>query len=490
MTQQIQTAISAWEQPIPFRNMDLPMFPIDELPMYVKNYACEVAETTQTSIDMSGVASLAILALCIQGKFRIKGKQNWIEPLNLYTLVVAPPAERKSAVVSLMSEPIKEYENSENERLAPSIEQSKIEKQILQNRKKALESKAAKNPGDYSLEIQALSEEISEFKEIKPCRLFCDDITPEKLTGVLSDNHGRAAILSAEGGIFDIMAGRYAGSSNIDVFLKAHAGDSIRVDRQSRQSEYIKNPAMTTLIFSQPSVMGSLMENSTFQGRGLCARFLYSIPTSTVGKRKFGSNPITEATAASYHNIINLLLNYNPDEPRIISLAPEAYKLLEAYAEKFEPMLKDELSDIADWAGKFIGTVLRIAGLLYIADCMPLNDTDILTVPKNIMQNAIIIGEYFLEHAKAAYQMMGADETAEHCRYILRQMQKSPSENIGLRDIMRFCRKFKTAEQALIPINRLCEYDYLREAQTEYSGKGRPQTKTWEVNPKAYNVKI
>jgi hypothetical protein len=468
MTQQIQTAISGWEQPIPFRIMNLPTFPIDELPMYVKNYACEVAETTQTSIDMSGVASLAILALCIQGKFRIKGKQNWIEPLNLYTLVVAPPAERKSAVVSLISEPIKEYENSENERLAPSIEQSKIEKQILQNRKKALESKAAKNPGDYSLEIQAISEEISEFKEIKPCRLFCDDITPEKLTGVLSDNHGRAAILSAEGGIFDIMAGRYAGSSNIDVFLKAHAGDSIRVDRQSRPSEYIKNPAMTTLIFSQPSVMASLMENAIFQGRGLCARFLYSIPTSTVGKRNFGSSPINEIVKDSYYNLIERLLEYEPDEPHTVTLSYGTYTKLQTFAEKIEPMLTNELSDITDWAGKLIGTVLRIAGILYISSTAPLYNATNLNVDERTMQSAINIGEYFLEHAKAAYQMMGTDENVSNANYILRKVQNQNLMQFTKRELIRICRKFKSTELLTAPLKVLEEHNYIREDGKQY----------------------
>jgi hypothetical protein len=166
MTQQTQTLPSVWEQPIPFRNMDLPAFPTDKLPMIISNYVQAAAEATQTSSDMSAVGSLAILALSTQGKFKIRGKKDWIEPLNIFALVVAPPAERKSAVVFLVSEPVKKHENAENERLAPSIERSKIEKQILQNRKKTLESKAAKGSGDYSLEIQAISEEISEFKEI------------------------------------------------------------------------------------------------------------------------------------------------------------------------------------------------------------------------------------------------------------------------------------------------------------------------------------
>ena len=69
--------------------------------MIVGDYAMAVAETTQTSRDMAAAAGLAILALCVQGKFRIEGKPNWQEPLSLYTLVVAPPAERKSAAMAL-----------------------------------------------------------------------------------------------------------------------------------------------------------------------------------------------------------------------------------------------------------------------------------------------------------------------------------------------------------------------------------------------------
>lgn len=483
---------SVWEQPLPFRNMDLSQFPVDELPVIVGDYVYAVAETTQTSPDMAAVASLAILSLCLQGKFKIEGKKDWIEPLNLYTLVVAPPAERKSAIMALMSEPVKKFENAENDRLAPSIEQNKMEKQILQNRKKSLESKLAKTKTADNFDIQILSRELSEFEEIKPCQLFCDDITPEKLTGILSDNNGKTAILSAEGGIFDVLAGRYSGNANIDVFLKAHSGDSIRVDRQGRTSEYIKNPAMTTLIFSQPSVMSSLIANATFHGRGLCARFLYSIPTSTVGRRNFESKPIDEALTANYHKLVNLLLNYQSDEARTISLSEGAYTALKGFAEKIEPMLVDELSEISDFAGKFVGTVLRIAGLVYIAGDVPLYSQSELIMPEDCMQAAIVIGEYFLEHAKAAYQLMGADEVTEQCKYILRQLQKSQATAITVRDIMRFCQKFKTAETVNTPLTRLCEYGYFREVQVDYaaSGKGRPPAKQWEVNPVLYSMEI
>lgn len=46
-----------------------------------------------------------------------------------------------------------------------------------------------------------------------------DDVTPEKLASILSENDGRAAILSTEGGIFDMLSGIYTKNVNIDVLL-------------------------------------------------------------------------------------------------------------------------------------------------------------------------------------------------------------------------------------------------------------------------------
>jgi hypothetical protein len=48
---------------------------------------------------------------------------------------------------------------------------------------------------------------------------------------------GRMAIISAEGGLFDILAGRYSnGVPALDVWLKGHAGDPLRIDRKGRRN--------------------------------------------------------------------------------------------------------------------------------------------------------------------------------------------------------------------------------------------------------------
>ena len=75
-------------------------------------------------------------------------------------------------------------------------------------------------------------------------RLVADDVTPEAVASLLAECGGSIAVVSAEGGVFDIIAGRYNGNiPNMDVWLKGHSGDMIRVDRKGRPPEYIRKPA-------------------------------------------------------------------------------------------------------------------------------------------------------------------------------------------------------------------------------------------------------
>jgi replicative DNA helicase len=110
-------------------------------------------------------------------------------------------------------------------------------------------------------------------------RILADDITPEAAASLLAEQDGRLAIIRVEGGIFDILAGRYSRSiPNPDLFLKAHSGDPVEVDRRGRPPEYIRRPAMAIGLMVQPVVFTAIAANRDFRGRGLLRRFLYAFP--------------------------------------------------------------------------------------------------------------------------------------------------------------------------------------------------------------------
>lgn len=480
-----------WEMPIPFDEYHLPPFPLDALPKAIGDYVAALSESTQTPVDMAATAAIAILSVCMQGKFKIRSKLDWIEPVNVFVLNVMNPSERKSAVENAMIRPLNVFESERNTQNAAAIETSKMQKRILERRQKVLEDQASKGKADAQA-VRRMAEEIAGYKEMKPMKLYVDDITTEKLTSVLADNNGRAAILSTEGGIFDTLAGAYSKTVNIDVMLKGYSGDSIRVDRIGRNSESIMNPALTVLLMVQPSVLSGLMQNGVFRGRGLTARFLYCIPASFVGKRKYRSQSVPDGVYRKYEQCIrNLLEDECENGEEIITLSQEADALIEAFAERLEPELNRTYADIVDWAGKLVGNIQRIAALLCRASvCRNYNflaAPDPLVVDGETMKNSIRIGEYFIEHARAAFMLMGADPVISQSKKVLDVVTNNRMTEFTRRDLMRLCRNFKKAEDVQPVLTQLVDYGYIAPKEnTSYSGKGRPPAQIYLVNPHMY----
>jgi hypothetical protein len=484
-------AESAWEKPIPFDECSLPEFPVDALPKVIADYVVALAESTQTPVDMAASSALPVISVCIQGKYKVRAKADWYEPVNTFVLNIMEPSERKSAVENAMVRPINKFESEINTQNAAEIESSKMRGRIMERRQKALEDQAAKGK-DVKAELDSIVQEITAHREKKPLRLYVDDVTTEKLTQVLSDNDGRAAILSTEGGIFDTLAGIYTRNVNIDVILKGYSGDCIKVDRIGRCSESVMDPALTILLMAQPSVLSGLMKNDTFRGRGLTARFLYCIPASYVGSRKYRSAPVPDEVSRAYEiQIRNMLEDEYSNEPEIITLSPESDRMIETFAGELEPKLKEEYSDISDWAGKLIGNTHRIAGLLCRASVFRSHDfldmPEPLVIDAATMANAIRIARYFISHAKAAFSLMGADNTIKQSKYVLNAIKNSGLAEFNKRDIMRLCRSFKKADDLQPVLDHLVDYGYIAIKESGiYSGKGRPPAQSYIVNPCIY----
>ena len=476
---------AVWETPLPFDEYDLPVFPVDALPETVRRYVLAVAESTQTSVDMAAVEALGVVSLCCQGKCFIRGNADWAEPLNIYTVIILPPAERKSSVLSMMIRPVEEYEKEENSRRNAEIIESQMVLSRLEKEKRSLVERASKGKATEE-EVRAKATEIAKYEPVKPLRLFVDDVTSEKLTSVLAENKGCAAVVSAEGGIFDIISGLYSRNVNIDVFLKGHSGDTIRVDRIGRASESIIHPALTMVLAVQPEVLNGLMSNNTFRGRGLTARFLYAIPKSTVGSRSFSTKPIPEGVRARYQALIETILSGdNEQEP--ISLDDGAREVLEDLFNEIEGRLKGDLAEISDWAGKFVGAVLRISGILHVMKYP--KDSMFDPVDRETMENAVSIGRYFLEHAKAAYSLMGADTVNKDAQHLLSFIKRERLAEFSRRDAMRLCRSFKTADSLQPVLNRLCEYGYIAvKLQEPTLGVGRRPSEIYLTNPAVLNT--
>src|SRR5688572_1427149 len=89
--------------------------------------------------------------------------------------------------------------------------------------------------------------------------ILADDITPEQLVHSMRAQGERLAIVSAEGGVFDIIAGRYSGNvPNLDVYLKGYSGEALKVGRRSSDRVIMRRPALTMALAVQPEVLQGL----------------------------------------------------------------------------------------------------------------------------------------------------------------------------------------------------------------------------------------
>jgi len=489
---------AAWAAPIPLgQARTLPAFPTEVLPVWVADQVRAVAEFTQTPLDLAGCIALAALSTAAGGRAVVEVRGSWREPVNLYTVTVLPPGSRKSAVFAAMTAPLLAAEKALAEQIKPIIVEAELAAKVAARsaEKAAL---AASNAGPHARDEMLAEASAAAMQAdaitIPPLpRLIADDITSEQAASLLAEQGGRLAVLSAEGGIFATLAGRYSGTPNLEVFLKGHAGDMMRVDRRSRPAEHIDNPALTMGLAVQPEVLRDIATMPGFRGKGLLARILFALPVNTVGYRKPGAPAVPVQVADAYTRNLAALVATLAEwtDPAVLPLTPQADAAVLAIEREVEPKLAPgaEWSHIVDWASKYTGAVVRLAGLIHLAE--HLRDGWGRPITADTLARAATLGRYFAAHALAAFDDMGADPVVEEARVVLAWLRKHAAPRITKRDVFSGVSRGRfTKASDLDPALRLLEaHGYIQaEPQAERSGPGRRPSPAWLVHPEISGV--
>jgi hypothetical protein len=389
-----------------------------------------------------------------------------------------------------------EWERAERERLEPIIEKMRTEYKIQEKRYDDLVRRAASGDDDAHQEVLKLAENMPAGPPSYP-RLFTNDATPEAVVRLLAENDGRMGVFSAEGGeVFSIMAGRYTGSTkgNLEVFLKGHAGDAIRVDRSNREREPIRidNPALSTVLCIQPQVMEEAWKNPHLNGRGLLARFLCVLPENPLGKRDIRPESIPKHVLQEYEKRVNWLLEtYTKTSPksdmRLLRTTAEADRLLTDFQGELEPELGPggKYEGMSGWVGKLAGTVARIAGCLQLASHPPESESVGTEIDQDTMKAALDLGRFYLAHAERAYSRYVGSPVHRMAQRILDTIQERAWDAFSLRDVYRVLGVKKN--RVTHPLAILEEHGYIRsvveKGENRSGKKGRPPGPKWEVHP-------
>ena len=485
----VQHNQESWPDPTPFDDYSLlPTFPTEMFPGVCREMTEAVSETCQVDPGLTGSMMLAALSTAVGGKIKIDLTTHK-EPGNLYLISVLGSGDRKSETVKQVTKPIYSFQRERQNELSSTIREANNRRKILEKRLEKLQKQAAKTDEIIEREaiignINLLLEEINNHPVPHKPVYLCDDITPEALGQLMADNREQMAVLSAEGGFFTMIGGLYHhGEANLDLVLKAHSSDAWSNNRIGREAKTMDSPSLTLGLAVQPNVLEEIGKNSDFRGRGLSARFLYSICQSKAGQRKRHSTPVPDDVERRYSELIFSLMAV--DGEHRLDLTPEAQKEWDGLYDKIEELLSPgcELEHIPDWGSKLAGAAARISGLLHLAQHGPAG------LEKQINPEAIRaaskICDYYREHARAAFGLMNKDVRITAAKKILDCIKRNNLKKFKGRDIIRQT-SFQTVKDMEPGLKILVERGYLIHVSNTGGGIGRPESDTYHVNPKIF----
>lgn len=382
-----------WENPVPLgsQGIPLPPFPLGALPPWVSAMVTAVAAFCDTPPDVAACAALGAVSAATARRAVVDAKGQK-EHVNAYLLSALDSGQRKSSPFKLLA-----------------VDPLTAAEQSLQ----ADENARAQMAGPSAEE------------DARQVRLFTTSATPAGLRDLVTINGERMAVVSAEGGVFEELAGRYTNVPDLDLVLAGYNGEPYHADRATKMVPPLYEPVLTVCLTVQPSVIREMAAKPSFKDRGLLARVLYSLPPDVVGHRQNARTAIPATTSDAYlRGMSGLIARMARSEGRAVwTLSDAAYKIFHEREQQIEPKLArggeyGGSDGMREWASKFTGHVLKLAGLLHAAEHASHGDTP-NRISEETMQNALRLIDYFLAHAEATFGLMRADPRTEDARAVL-----------------------------------------------------------------------
>lgn len=445
----------------------LPPFPTHVLPQWIADMVDDVADELQVAADLPAMLALAALATICAGKVDIAVRQTWLEPTNLYLVIALPPGAGKSPAFKAMIGALEAYQTQLRRDSEAKIARIEQERRVLTTAMKRAEDK-----GDLT-EARIILNDLDTLQVPARPRLIIDDATPEALVARLHEQGGRLALMSSEGGLFDMITGRYSDKTNLDPYLQAWSGDTINVDRIGRESITITRPLLTVGLTVQPTVIERLAARPELAGRGLTARFMYSIPADTVGYRDMTRPDRTASLARNIYatRLTDIARSAGTwEQPVTLRFDDTATALFAEWRQHIEHRRRPDgdLYAMREWTTKLESSVARTAALLAIADGNRTTDP----IDVETLKRALTIGRYWIEHARAVHGAWGASKTQADALAIWRWLQAHGHTEITERDLWRGVRRrFDEVKEFMEPaLKYLTESGHIKRVRVTKAG--------------------
>lgn len=485
---------------------DLPEWPDGCLPDTIERYTMAVAEETRTDPRLTASVVLGVLAGGCARLFRVAPAlgRSWREPVQLWTVAVAGTGELKSAVYSIVTGPLyrverEQVEATAHDRMMQASEQQAANLTYEKAVKTLGNAIGTKARDDARAELEVAVKGVNSGQATTDPQLATSDVTMQKLPGLLAANNQRLVVSSAEPSVLETVAGRYASGHQEDysALLSGHSGDSLRPDRVGRETVAVADPAVTLVLTIQPERLRRLVNVAGANDLGLMGRFLFSICDSRRGDRSYGdAPPIPDELTRAWAELVRVLYGQPvPEQSPGLALSDQAVARFWQWRDKeLEPRLGPSgdlgAEVFAGWSGKYAGTVLRLAGILHMAEQVGNggNFDGLAPVPLATLERAIRLGAYFEVHALAAQRIGGQSERQRLAARLLRRGKQSQWQPVTARDLYQAVKSGNADTQTddvTQALDELTEGGYcqpLPVVKKEGGGRNRSPLYVWNPN--------
>ena len=364
-------------------------FEADCLPAPFDKLCTQVAERKHVDESMSAAVMLGIVSCACTGTFSVDtGGGAWIEPVQLYWLVSAPPGAKKSVLASVYAEKLKQLEGEYITAIEPKLIAQQHALDVISRRIEYIKKQQYATDGT-DIDFETLNHEIQKLNDqrtqlinegIRPYRLFYQNATAEGLESLLAEYQGRGALCDTEGGLFNVIAGQYSsGVVNDDCLKKGYSGEQMIIDRMSRHT-VINHTYLSALMLVQPIVAAKSMQNETLYTDGFWARWFTIQPESLSEAEEFDDLPISGDLLSAWHSLMTDLFDIQtglalPESTQhalkkhngtyCLHLSEAAHEAFKTWFAWHAHALADDWRELPrDCFDKSAGSLLRLAALM------------------------------------------------------------------------------------------------------------------------------
>ncbi len=501
-------ASNPWPSPAPIRSAAEPpgfdllaMIPRD-LPE-LADLVDAGAEALQVPRELIAGAAVGLAALACSRAVEVELAPDWREPAPLWVLPLLRPGERKSASLGMLCRPFHDWALGERKRLAEPLARYMERRRCMEAELGALRTKAAKGSGEAAAQAHAEALDLAAELDGMPARLAAPDLlmgswTPEAMRDALEANGEKLGVVSAECDASELLGARYSDAGpNLDLLLKAHAGDEAKIIRAGGRTVWLERPSVSLVLAVQPEAVRCVLADRAAKGRGLIDRMLLILPPSRMGSRLLDPAPVPASVSGWWADAIGRLLNlpwpgrcivgHNGEPtrctslPRILGIDSEAREHLWKLRAELEPRLAEgcDLGPVSGFASKLPGACARLA----LAFTM-LRDPAAEVVDGESMRAACAWAPFLLAHHRAVLGNAAEPAEARHARRLWHAIQRRGRASMSARDL------FRLVEDSAMPsmdefrpvLEILAEHGAIRPA-TEVAGRAGRPAERWEVHP-------